>query len=82
MKSLLNKKISLVLCSLFCMPLALSPITSYIQATAETITLRVHNCEEYIDLGGEDGYLAAESGLENPSLKTIYEDFEDWYRDN
>ena len=47
----------------------------------DTITLRVCNWEEYIDLGGwdEDERIELDNGAEIFGENPMYEDFEDWY---
>lgn len=39
--------------------------------------LRIASWDEYIDMGGEDSYYYDEQ--DNPNVKPIYEEFEDWY---
>ena len=52
-----------------------------VQAKEETITLRVCNWEEYIDLGGwdEEERIELDNGVEIMGEKALYNEFEEWY---
>ena len=49
------------------------------ETDSDTITLRVANCEEYIDIGEEGNIIDLENGTVINAENAIYEDFEDWY---
>lgn len=72
-----RKFASLACASLFLLP-SLFSLSSCSQ-TEEVVRLKVYNCEEYIDEGGEGSYVYDELGEEN--APHIINDFEDWFEE-
>ncbi|MGN0477486.1 MAG: spermidine/putrescine ABC transporter substrate-binding protein, partial [Ruminococcus sp.] len=77
------KKLTISLTSVFLIMVMTVSLASAVSANEEedTITLRISNCEEYIDEGGwdeEEDVIDLDSG-DIFSDKSMIEEFEDWY---
>ena len=69
---------AIIVGGLFCRSLS---ITVSAKEKRDSITLRVCNWEEYMDLGGwnEEERLLLDNGVEIFGENPMYKDFEEWY---